>query len=91
MEKSVAVLIAGFFIIINYKGASETGTLGAIFTLGQTVTLAFITLVGVITVIAEPSRLANFQPFLPNGWDKLLITMGFTYVAFEGFEVRPTM
>ena len=24
---------------------------------------------------------------MPNGWDKLLITMGFTYVAFEGFEV----
>jgi APA family basic amino acid/polyamine antiporter len=87
LEKTAAALIAGFFIIINYRGASETGTLGAIFTLGQTVTLAFIALVGIITVIAEPARLANFQPFLPNGWDKLLITMGFTYVAFEGFEV----
>jgi len=35
----------------------------------------------------DPSRLQNFQPFMPNGWSKLLITMGFTYVAFEGFEV----
>ena len=31
--------------------------------------------------------LQNFTPFLPYGWSKLLVTMGFTYVAFEGFEV----
>ena len=87
VEKAVAILVASFFVYINYRGASETGTMGAIFTLGQTVTLAFIALVGIGTAILDPSRLANFQPFLPNGWDKLLITMGFTYVAFEGFEV----
>ncbi|MDL1957848.1 MAG: amino acid permease [Deltaproteobacteria bacterium] len=87
VEKGAAILIAGFFIYINYRGASETGTMGTIFTLGQTVSLAFIALVGIATAIADPARLANFQPFLPNGWDKLLITMGFTYVAFEGFEV----
>jgi amino acid transporter/nucleotide-binding universal stress UspA family protein len=87
VEKGVAILIASFFVYINYRGASETGTMGAIITLGQTVTLAFIALVGIYTAISDPERLANFQPFLPNGWDKLLITMGFTYVAFEGFEV----
>jgi len=87
VEKVVAILIACLFIYINYRGTSETGTLGAFITLGQTVTLGFIALVGIYTVIFEPGRLANFQPFLPNGWDKLLITMGFTYVAFEGFEV----
>lgn len=87
VEKGVAILIASFFVYINYRGASETGTMGALFTLGQTVTLGFIALVGIGTAISDPGRLANFQPFLPNGWDKLLITMGFTYVAFEGFEV----
>jgi len=87
LEKGVAVLIASFFIYINYRGVSETGTMGAIFTLGQTITLIFIALVGIGTAVVDPGRLANFQPFLPNGWDKLLITMGFTYVAFEGFEV----
>jgi amino acid transporter/nucleotide-binding universal stress UspA family protein len=87
LEKAVAVAVACFFVYINYRGASETGTMGAIFTLGQTLTLAFIAFVGILTVLRDPSRLANFQPFLPHGWDKLLITMGFTYVAFEGFEV----
>ena len=87
LEKVVAILVAGLFIYINYRGSSETGTMGVFFTLGQTVTLLFIALVGIGTVILDPGRLANFQPFLPNGWSKLLITMGFTYVAFEGFEV----
>jgi APA family basic amino acid/polyamine antiporter len=87
VEKFVAVVIAGFFVYINYRGASDTGTMGVLFTLGQTGTLAFIALVGVGVAILDPSRLANFEPFLPHGWSTLLITMGFTYVAFEGFEV----
>ena len=87
IEKAVAVTIACFFIYINYRGVSETGNLGAFFTLGQTATLLFIAAVGIFTAFSDPGRLENFKPFMPNGWDKLLITMGFTYVAFEGFEV----
>jgi APA family basic amino acid/polyamine antiporter len=87
LEKGVAVLVVCLFIYINYRGSSETGTMGAFFTLGQTVTLLFIAVVGIVVAISDPSRLSNFKPFIPNGWGKLLITMGFTYVAFEGFEV----
>jgi len=87
LEKSVAVLIALLFVYINYRGASETGKVGAFFTFGQTLFLVVIGIVGVLVVIKDPSRLQNFKPFMPNGWSKLLVTMGFTYVAFEGFEV----
>jgi len=87
MEKLVAVVIAGIFLYINYRGVSQTGKVGALLTLGQTLTLVFIALAGIVTALYHPERLANFKPFLPNGWMKLLITMGFTYVAFEGFEV----
>ncbi len=86
-QKIVAIFIAIIFIYINYRGASETGKAGAFFTLGQTITLGIIGIVGIWVAIADPSRLSNFDPFMPHGWDKLLITMGFTYVAFEGFEV----
>ncbi len=87
VEKLVAVAIAALFIYINYRGVGETGKVGAFFTLGQTLFLVFIGVVGIVVTIKDPSRLANFKPFLPNGWSKLLLTMGFTYVAFEGFEV----
>jgi len=85
--KGVAVLAAAVFLYVNYRGASETGKIGAFFTLGQTLFLIFIAAVGIIVAFKEPSRLQNFKPFLPGGWSRLLVTMGFTYVAFEGFEV----
>ncbi|MBN1898434.1 MAG: amino acid permease [Spirochaetes bacterium] len=87
VEKLVAGLVALFFLYINYRGASETGKVGAFFTLGQTLFLIIIGAIGLFVVIKDPSRLANFKPFLPYGWHRILITMGFTYVAFEGYEV----
>ncbi|NQT18165.1 MAG: amino acid permease [Planctomycetes bacterium] len=86
-QKLVAGIVAIFFIYINYRGASETGRVGAFFTFGQILFLLLIGVAGVVVVARDPSRLQNFIPFLPMGWGKLLITMGFTYVAFEGFEV----
>ena len=87
LVKPVAALIALFFLYINYRGASETGKAGAIMTAGQTLFLVVIGVVGLVVAIRDPSRLQNFQPFLPFGWSRLFVTMGFTYVAFEGFEV----
>ena len=86
-EKALAFIIALFFLYINYRGVSETGKIGAFFTLGQTIFLILIGVVGIIVTIHDPSRLRNLNPFMPYGWSKLLITMGFTYVAFEGYEV----
>jgi APA family basic amino acid/polyamine antiporter len=87
LVKVLAAVVAMFFIYINYRGASETGKIGAFFTMGQTLLLIVIGLVGVWVATRDPSRLQNFRPFLPHGWSRLLATMGFTYVAFEGFEV----
>jgi len=86
-ERALALVTAMLFIYINYRGASETGKIGAIITLGQTLFVVVIGLVGVFTAVAHPERLENFNPFMPHGWGKLLATMGFTYVAFEGYEV----
>ncbi|MBS3733410.1 MAG: amino acid permease [Phycisphaerae bacterium] len=85
--KVVAVAVGLGFLYINYRGASETGKIGALFTLAQMGFVLSIAVVGIVRAGVEPSRLSNFQPFLPNGWSVLLVTMGFIYVAFEGFEV----
>jgi len=85
--KIVAIATAISFLYINFRGASETGRIGAIITMGQTVFVLAIGLMGIAITIKDPSRLANFVPFMPKGWSQLLVTMGFTYVAFEGYEV----
>lgn len=86
-EKGLAVLTALIFIYINYRGASETGTAGAVMAIGQTIVLGVIGLVGVYVAIRNPSRMGNFEPFLPNGWGKVLVVMGFSLVGYEGYEV----
>ena len=85
--KLISLLVALLFIYINYRGSSETGKIGAFFTLGQMAFVWTIAVLGVIAVIKDPERVANFEPFMPEGWGRLLVTMGFIYVAFEGFEV----
>lgn len=49
--------------------------------------MIFIGIAGIIVAIKEKDRLNNFDPFMPLGWSKILITIGFTFVAFEGYEV----
>ena len=86
--KIVAFLVAALFIYINYRGTSETGKIGAFFTLGQMILIGAIGVIGIYTAITQPERFDNFKPFIhPDGWMTILVTMGFTSVAFEGFEV----
>ncbi len=87
VTKILAVITALLFIYINYRGASETGKIGAIITLGQTIFVVMIGLVGAWVTVRQPERLDNFTPLMPLGWPPLLATMAFTYVAFEGYEV----
>ena len=87
VEKTVAAIIALIFIYINYRGASETGLAGGIMAVGQTITLGILVIAAFVTVFRQPSKLDNFTPFLPHGWGKMVATMGFTYIAFEGYEV----
>jgi len=86
-RKLVAVGIAALFVYINYRGSSETGKIGAFFTLGQMGFVLAIAVVGIVTAAVDPQRVANFRPFMPRGWGALLASMGVIYVAFEGFEV----
>ena len=86
-EKVLAVTIALLFIMVNFRGVSETGNSASMIALGQTLTLGIIGIIGVAVALKDPSRLINFEPFIGAGWSKILITMGFTYVGFEGFEV----
>ena len=82
-----AMAVAAFFLYINYRGASETGKIGALFTMGQMLFVLAIAVIGIFAAVKSPGRIANFRPFMPQGWGELLVTMGFIYVAFEGFEV----
>jgi amino acid transporter/nucleotide-binding universal stress UspA family protein len=85
--KAVAVVAALIFIFVNYRGASETGKIGALVTVGQTLFMLIIGVAGIFVAIFHPERLQNFEDFMPKGWWSLAVAMGVIYVAFEGYEV----
>ncbi len=87
-ERLFGVAAVCLFLYVNYRGSSETGKIGALFTVGQMVFVLGIAEIGIVVAFADPVRLQNFQPFLGEGsWWRLLGAMGVIYVAFEGFEV----
>lgn len=83
----LALLLSFLFVAINYRGVSSTGKTASLLTVGQTLTLGFIGLYGVVVFLIHPERLANFTPFIPRGWSGVFVCMGFEYIAFEGYEV----
>lgn len=87
VEKIMAITIALIFIYVNYRGSSDTGIASAFIATGQTTALVLIGIIGVFIAFKKPTQMQNFEPFLPNGWGKIMVAMGFSYVGYEGYEV----
>lgn len=86
-QKLLAALIALVFGYINFRGASETGKIGNLVTVGKIVILAIFVGFGLELVIKNPTWEEAFTPFMANGFGGVLKAMGLTFIAFQGFEV----
>jgi len=92
---SVHQLTQGFMILIiialtaiNYRGASETGTIGNIVTVTKVVILGIFVIFGVLAMSRTAAWHSRFTTgFMPNGVGGMVIAMGLTFIAFEGYEI----
>jgi amino acid transporter len=88
--KVFAVLVALVFVIINVRGSSETGLVGNIITGFKVVVLGLLVLFGLKAMLNIPNWADNFlrdpSP-LPHGIGGVILAMGLTFVAFEGYEI----
>ena len=88
--KAFAVLVALVFVIINVRGSSETGLIGNIITVFKVVVLGLLVFFGLRAMMNLPNWADNFlrdpSP-LPNGIGGVVLAMGLTFVAFEGYEI----
>jgi len=77
------------FTYLNYRGVSETGTVGNVVTLIQVGTLGLYCIFGLMAMLQDPATaLAHFTAdFMPNGIGGVLVAMGLTFIAFEGYEI----
>ena len=90
LDKLLAVLMVGVFAVINYRGAEETGTAGIVVTAIKVVILGVFVAFGLLATVQTPDWPQKFLAnpgFAPNGLVGIVGAMGFTFIAFEGYEI----
>ena len=88
IEKGFAAMAVVIFTFINVRGTAPTSKVGNVITITQ-ITIIGALILGALFSIAflNPNWTSNFSNFFPNGMSGLVIAMGLTFIAFEGYEV----
>ncbi len=92
LTKLFAVLAAGVFIGLNYRGTKLTGRSETAVTIALVVVVSAFIIAGLLHLTHTGVPAANFQPFLRGDsgflqFVSLLGAMGFTFIVFEGYEI----
>jgi amino acid transporter/nucleotide-binding universal stress UspA family protein len=89
--KCFAVVAILFFVYVNYSGVGATGKAGDLITIVQILIVSFFVAFMVMYAfdIKGIHMMDNFDPFFPEGTKtgKILMMMGFTFIAFEGYDI----
>jgi amino acid transporter/nucleotide-binding universal stress UspA family protein len=81
-------LIGVAFTAINYMGASETSKIGNIVTGSKIAILGLFVVAGLAAMGRTNAWQARFTSgLMPNGLGGVLVAMGLTFIAFEGYEI----
>ena len=78
------------FLWINYRGSKETGKAGNIITVAKIVVIAIFIGAGLVAMLRASGAVTvaeTYIPFMPNGFSGVLVAMGLTFIAFEGYEI----
>ncbi|MGQ0606103.1 MAG: APC family permease [Candidatus Nitrosotenuis sp.] len=88
LEKGFAAIAIVIFTFINIRGTAPTSKVGNAITITQ-ITIIGLLIVGALSAMAftNPTWPGNFADFFPNGISGLVVAMGLTFIAFEGYEV----
>lgn len=88
----VTVCIGTIFIWLNVRGAEVTGKTENVLTVSKLIILLVFVGFGVSKIFDTPQHaLDSFIPFFPNGFGGVLIAMGLTFIAFEGYDLIATV
>ncbi len=88
--KLVAAIAVLVFMLINIRGSSETGAVGNIITIFKLIVLGTLVFFGIKALFNMPNwadHFLNDPSPLPKGFGGVIVAMGLTFVAFEGYEV----
>lgn len=81
-------LVGIAFTALNYWGASETGKVGNIVTGSKMAILGLFVVAGLSAMSRTDAWQERFTiGLMPNGIGGVLVAMGLTFIAFEGYEI----
>ena len=90
--KIMTILVALFFIRLNYVGSSASAKTENVITLSKIFILAVFVLFGLKEIFNFPGEaMTNFKPFFPKGFAGVITAMGLTFIAFEGYDIITTV
>jgi amino acid transporter/nucleotide-binding universal stress UspA family protein len=87
----ITFLICAFFIALNFLGADVTGKAENVVTMAKLVVLGMFIAFGLVAFLRRPDAFAAFNPMFPKGFGGVLVAMGLTFVAFEGYDLIATV
>lgn len=88
----VTLSISAFFVSLNVIGADVTGKAENVITMGKILVLGLFIAFGLMAIGRQPRLLSeNFTPFLPKGIAGVVVAMGLTFIAFEGYDLIATV
>ncbi len=89
---AMTTLVSVVFILINMRGTAVTGKVENIITMAKIIILGIFIAYGLNRILEIPGEAAeSFTPFLPNGFGGVVIAMGLTFIAFEGYDLIATV
>jgi len=88
--KLIAVIVTLLFAYINFRGAKETGQAETLVTIIKIIVIALFIGFGCVAIFSgktpEPWP-AHFTGFFQKGVMGIIMAMGLTFIAFEGYEI----
>lgn len=89
---AVTLLVGVLFIRLNVRGTEVTGKAENFLTVAKLLVLVVFIAYGLGRVLDAPAEsTARLVPFLPEGMGGVLVAMGLTFIAFEGYDLIATV
>ena len=88
----VTVFIGSGFIWLNARGAEVTGKAENVLTISKIIVLGIFVFFGINALLESPTPVSDsFIPFFPKGVGGVIVAMGLTFIAFEGYDLIATV
>jgi amino acid transporter/nucleotide-binding universal stress UspA family protein len=87
----VTFIISAFFIALNYLGADVTGKAENVVTMAKIIILGVFIAFGLAAFFQHPEAKSAFTPLFPKGFGGVIVAMGLTFIAFEGYDLIATV